>query len=207
MMGQIVACVSGLIRIWGGSDDDGLLVPRLSRQLRAQHAGHVDLDADSAAVPVVGGPVGAKLKGADVAEGAPVLATCVGVERPAKAHALDGVQGRLALDLEVLDVRQPGLWSFHWDMLEQMFVLNKLGFNGVRSHGLLARGAPVGAINRSHPQRRSAPRNRPGRGHGPRLRLASCGGGSGGESSMTGRSRSRRIPRTAARARCTSPPP
>src|SRR5258708_19775310 len=130
--------------MFGGSEGDGLLVPRLSRKVGEEGGGHVDLDADRGGVPVVGGPVGAKLKGADVAEGAPVLATCVGVERPAKAHALDGVQGRLALDLEVLDVRQPGLWSFHWDMLEQMFVLNKLGFNGVRSHGLLARGAPRG---------------------------------------------------------------
>jgi hypothetical protein len=44
-----------------------------------------------------------------------------------KTHALDRVEGGLALDFEVVDVSEPGLGGFHPAMLEQMFALNKLG--------------------------------------------------------------------------------
>src|SRR5712691_911164 len=59
-----------------------------------------------------------------------MLAARVGVERPAEAHALDRVEGRLALDLEVLDVDAARLGRVHSPIIEQMFVgLNSLGWH------------------------------------------------------------------------------
>jgi len=68
--------------------------------------------------------------GADVTEGATVLAAGVWVEGPAKAHALDRVQRGLALHLDVLHVGEPGLGRLHPPMVEQMFALDKLGCGG-----------------------------------------------------------------------------
>jgi len=74
-----------------------------------------------AAVAIVGGAISAELEGADVAEGAAVLAAGVGIQRPVEEHALDGVEGGLALDLEVFDVGEPRLRSLHGGNIEQMF--------------------------------------------------------------------------------------
>src|SRR5260221_103088 len=108
----------------------------------------------------VGGPVRSALEGSDEAERAAVLEARVRVEGRAEAHPLDRIERRLALDLEVFDVGQPGLRSVHSDMLEQMFALNKLGCDA-RFEVLCLPKVCVGvglagrrAISRSRPYRR-----------------------------------------------------
>ena len=51
-----------------------------------------------------------------------MLAAGVRVQGPVEAHALDPVQGRFALDLEVLDVGESWLRRVHLSMIEQTFV-------------------------------------------------------------------------------------
>src|SRR5439155_3814233 len=77
---QAVAALRGLVWIGGSADHDLLAPPRRPRQLRAQHFGHVDLDADALAVAVVRGPVGAALECSHVAERAAIGASPGGVE-------------------------------------------------------------------------------------------------------------------------------
>src|SRR5947209_19364715 len=87
--------------------------------LAAQTPVDVDLDSDRAAVTIVRAPVRAQLEGADVAEGASVLAAGIRVARPAKAHALDRVESRRALNLEVLDGGAAGLTRLRIPLIEQ----------------------------------------------------------------------------------------
>ena len=76
---QPVAALGGLVRVGRGADRDLLAAPRRARELAREHLGDVDLDADRAAVAVVGRPVGAQLERADVAERAAVhAARCTG---------------------------------------------------------------------------------------------------------------------------------
>src|SRR5262249_48900594 len=79
-------------RVGGGADRDALALPGRAGELAAEDVGDVDLDADRGAVAVVGGPVGAALEGADVAERAAVDAAHVRVQRPVEHHPLDAVQ-------------------------------------------------------------------------------------------------------------------
>jgi len=102
-----------LVRIGGGADDDRLFAPRAARKLAAENCGDVGLDPHGAAVAVVRWAVRATLERADVAEGAAVLAAGVRVERPRKAHVLDRVERRLALDLEVVNVDETWLRDRH----------------------------------------------------------------------------------------------
>src|SRR5256885_806493 len=68
---------------------------------------------DRAAVAIVGGPIGAQLERAHIAEGAAVLASRVWIQGPREPHVLDRVQGGLALDFDVFDLRQARLHSGH----------------------------------------------------------------------------------------------
>src|SRR4029450_7764505 len=81
---------------------DALALPGRSGELAAQHVGHVDLDADRAAVPLVRGPVGASLERPDVAERALVRAAHVRVQRPCERHAANPVERAPARLLAVL---------------------------------------------------------------------------------------------------------
>ena len=67
---QPVAALGGLVWVGGRPDRDRLVAPRGSGELRAKHLDDVRLDADRPAVAVVVGPVGSKLEGPHVAEGA-----------------------------------------------------------------------------------------------------------------------------------------
>ena len=100
---QPVAALGRLVRVGRGADRDLLAPPRRARELAREHLGDVDLDADRAAVAVVGGPVGAQLERADVTERAAVDAARVRVERPRERHPLDAVQRAPARLLAVLD--------------------------------------------------------------------------------------------------------
>src|SRR2546430_10936129 len=113
LAGQAVPALRGLVGVGRRSDDDGLPAPRATRKLAPQDSRDVDLDPDGAAVAVIGRPVGPELKGSDVAEGTAVLTSGIGVQGPRKAHVLDRVQRRLALDLEVVDVGEPRLGGGH----------------------------------------------------------------------------------------------
>src|SRR5439155_15631889 len=90
--GQAVPTFGGLVGIGGRPYDDRLFAPRAARELATQHSGNVGFDPDGAAIAIVGWAVRAKLERADVAKGAAVLAACIRVERPRKAHVLDRVE-------------------------------------------------------------------------------------------------------------------
>ena len=100
--GEPVATLGGLVRVGGGADRHLLPRPRAPRELGAENVGDVRLDADRAAVAVVGGPVGPLLESADVTERAAVDAAGVGVQRPGERHPLDAVERGAAGLLAVL---------------------------------------------------------------------------------------------------------
>ena len=109
-----VAALGRLVRVGRGADRDLLAAPRRARELALEHLGDVHLDADRAAVAVVGRPVGPQLERADVTERAAVDAAGVRVQRPGERHPLDAVQGAPALLLAVLGPHRPSI--------EHMFV-------------------------------------------------------------------------------------
>ena len=100
--GEAVAPFGRLVGVGRGADRHLLARPRAARELGAEHVGDVRLDADRAAVAVVGGPVGALLEGADVTERAAVDAAGVRVQRPGERHPLDAVERGAARLLAVL---------------------------------------------------------------------------------------------------------
>src|SRR5262249_40510304 len=68
------------------------VLPATPAQFFHEHLDEVRLDADRAAVAVVRRPSCATFEPADVAERAAMGATCVRVQRPSEAHALDAVE-------------------------------------------------------------------------------------------------------------------
>src|SRR4029453_6601451 len=99
---EAVAPFGGLVGVGGGADRDRRRLPGGPGELAAEDFSDVDLDAGRGAVAIVGLPVGAEREGADVAEGAPVDAAHVRVQRPVEGHALDAVQSAAAGLLSVL---------------------------------------------------------------------------------------------------------
>ena len=81
---------------------------------RASTSATLTLTRIDAPVAVVGGPVGAPLERADVAERAPVHAAHVRVQRPLERHALDAVERGPAGLLAILD-------PHHMRSIEHMF--------------------------------------------------------------------------------------
>src|SRR3984893_7185293 len=91
-----VTALRRLVRIGRRADRHRLVLPRRARELATQHLGDVRLDADRAAVAVVGGPVSSPLEGPHVAEGAAVDAAHVRVQRPRERHPTYPVERRAA---------------------------------------------------------------------------------------------------------------
>ena len=90
--GEAIATLRRLVRVGSGTDRHLLARPGAAGELCPQHVGDVRLDADRAAVAVVGGPVGPALERPDVTERAAVHAAGVRVERPGERHPLDPVE-------------------------------------------------------------------------------------------------------------------
>ena len=105
--GEAVAPFGGLVRVGRGADRHLLARPGAAGELGAEDVGDVRLDADRAAVAVVGGAIGPLLEGADVTERAAVDAAGVRVQRPGERHPLDAVQRGAARLLAVLDGHEP----------------------------------------------------------------------------------------------------
>jgi hypothetical protein len=104
---EAIAALGRLVRVSGGADRDGLVLPRSPRKLAAEHLDDVDLDADRLTVTVVERAVGPTLEGPHVAERAAMDAAHVGVERPVEHHPLDAVEGALAGLLAVFGTHTP----------------------------------------------------------------------------------------------------
>src|SRR5207248_10249386 len=98
-----VAALRGLVRVGRRPDRDRFVFPGCTCEFPSENVRDVRLDADARAVAVVPRPIGARLEGPDVTEGALVRAAHVWVQRPGKGHTSDAVEGAATRLLAIFD--------------------------------------------------------------------------------------------------------